>query len=104
MYNENKRGIADDQFAIATDSRPIDFLPLLVRFFFLIFSLLSLHDEMYTSPTVCLLSFFFPLSFLFFPFRGLNSLYVMFLFLFIYFFSRFMEKWAQFYSIIMIVL
>lgn len=102
MYNENKRGIADDQFAIATDSRPIDFLPLLVRFFFLIFSLLSLHDEMYTSlRCVFFLSF---LSFLFFPFRGLNSLYVMFLFLFIYFFSRFMEKWAQFYSIIMIVL
>lgn len=64
--------------------RSIFFLSLFV--FFLIFSLLSLHDEMYTSlRCVFFLSF---LSFLFFPFRGLNSLYVMFLFLFIYFFFK----------------
>lgn len=103
MYNENKRGIADDQFAIATDSRPIDFLPLLVRFFFLIFSLLSLHDEMYTSLRCVFFLFsalFFVLPLSWFEF----SLCHVSFFIYLFFFSRFMEKWAQFYSIIMIVL
>lgn len=84
MYDENKKGIANDQLAIATDSRPIDFLPLLVVRFFLFFffpllsSFLCMIKYVHVS-TVCLLSFFF-FSPLFVLPRGLNSLCVTFLF------------------------
>ena len=104
MYNENKRGIADDQFAIATDSRPIDFLPLLVRFFlkFFLFFLCTMKcTRLYGVSSFFLFSaLFFVLPLSWFEF----SLCHVSFFIYLFFFSRFMEKWAQFYSIIMIVL